>query len=153
MLTINYVNGEPETDVDLESLLGSTVAATVIASAGSVGEEISKGRISLGGTFSADEIIFDLSAVVEDDSTSTEEIQVSQGISIHIDISKIGGYLHTLWVKTYEVLKENPLTVAAVSVVVFLTIVGAIYVAEVITFSTILASLALTFKTMLQTST
>lgn len=142
MVTININNGVPEFDVgvDLEELLGADAAGKVTTAVGALGVEISKGALSAGIEKFGDELTVSFSAVIEDEETSEEVIQVSQGYALKFDLTKLNNFMHTMANKVGEFLDEHKVELCLLGILI---VAGAIVSLGVVTLAALLKGLAM----------
>lgn len=142
MVTININKGVPEFDVgvDLEELLGADAAGKVTTAIGALGVEISKGALSAGIEKFGDELTVSFSAVIEDEETSEEVIQVSQGCALKFDLTKLNNFMHTMANKVGEFLDEHKLELCLLGILI---VAGAIVSLGVVTLAALLKGLAM----------
>ncbi len=130
MLVVNFNNGTPEIEGNID--LGDTLEAKVISSLGGIGGEISAGRLSFGLSSEKDNLVLDMNAVIEDEETSSEKIEVSQGFTVKIDMNKISSYVKTLFGKLWEFIKENYLAMLVIGAVFGLAILSGVTLATIV---------------------
>lgn len=73
-----------------------------------------------------------MNAVIEDEETSSEKIEVSQGFTVKIDMNKISSYVKTLFGKLWEFIKENYLAMLVIGAVFGLAILSGVTLATIV---------------------